>query len=191
TVHYNSNRLGVRLIGPKPSWARTDGGEAGLHPSNIHDCEYAIGSINFTGDSPVILTNDGPSLGGFVCPATIARSELWKVGQLRPDDRVRFDRLTYAEAVALEEAQRASLEGLAQVEPAAVSAAVPTRRSAFDRAASCSSLSAAVLTELCAEGHRPAVVYRQAGDGYVLIEYGPNVLDLGLRMRAHLLMETL
>jgi hypothetical protein len=24
-------------------------GEAGLHPSNIHDNEYAIGSVNFTG----------------------------------------------------------------------------------------------------------------------------------------------
>src|SRR5690606_26115974 len=77
-VHYNSNRLGVRLLGPKPAWTRQDGGEAGLHPSNIHDCEYAIGSINFTGDSPVILTRDGPSLGGFVCPVTIAKAELWK-----------------------------------------------------------------------------------------------------------------
>lgn len=44
-VHYNSSRLGVRLIGPKPIWARSDGGEAGLHPSNIHDCEYAIGDV--------------------------------------------------------------------------------------------------------------------------------------------------
>ena len=31
-VHYNSARTGVRLIGPKPRWARADGGEAGLHP---------------------------------------------------------------------------------------------------------------------------------------------------------------
>jgi urea carboxylase len=36
-VHYNSSRTGVRLVGPKPEWARRDGGEAGLHPSNIHD----------------------------------------------------------------------------------------------------------------------------------------------------------
>ncbi|MFD6463679.1 hypothetical protein ACFWFG_37455, partial [Streptomyces roseolus] len=36
-VHFNSDRTGVRLIGPKPEWARPDGGEAGLHPSNIHD----------------------------------------------------------------------------------------------------------------------------------------------------------
>ena len=28
-VHFNSARTGVRLVGPKPRWARTDGGEAG------------------------------------------------------------------------------------------------------------------------------------------------------------------
>jgi len=54
-VHYNSSRTGVRLIGPKPTWARRDGGEAGLHPSNIHDNPYAVGAIDFTGDMPVIL----------------------------------------------------------------------------------------------------------------------------------------
>ena len=92
-VHYNSSRTGVRLIGPKPHWARSDGGEAGLHPSNIHDNAYAIGSVDFTGDMPVILGPDGPSLGGFVCPVTIVRDELWKVGQLRPGDKVRFLRI--------------------------------------------------------------------------------------------------
>jgi urea carboxylase len=92
-VHYNSSRTGVRLIGPKPAWARSDGGEAGLHPSNIHDNAYAIGSIDFTGDMPVILGPDGPSLGGFVCPVTIVTDELWKIGQLRPGDKVRFRRI--------------------------------------------------------------------------------------------------
>ena len=53
-VHYNSSRTGVRLNGPKPQWARSDGGEAGLHPSNIHDNAYAIGAVDFTGDMPVI-----------------------------------------------------------------------------------------------------------------------------------------
>src|SRR5262249_39979709 len=47
-VHHNSDRTGVRLIGPKPQWARKDGGEAGLHPSNIHDNAYAVGTIDFT-----------------------------------------------------------------------------------------------------------------------------------------------
>jgi urea carboxylase len=89
-VHFNSARTGVRLIGPAPEWARADGGEAGLHPSNLHDNAYAIGAIDFTGDMPIILGPDGPSLGGFVCPAVVASDDLWKLGQLRPGDRVRF-----------------------------------------------------------------------------------------------------
>ena len=93
-VHYNSDRTGVRLIGPKPVWARKDGGEAGLHPSNIHDNAYAIGTVDFTGDMPVILGPDGPSLGGFVCPATLVDDELWKMGQLKPGDLVRFRRVS-------------------------------------------------------------------------------------------------
>ncbi|QNP73693.1 5-oxoprolinase/urea amidolyase family protein [Streptomyces roseirectus] len=89
-VHFNSARTGVRLVGPKPRWSRTDGGEAGLHPSNIHDTPYSVGAVDYTGDMPVLLGPDGPSLGGFVCPATILSTERWKLGQLRPGDTVRF-----------------------------------------------------------------------------------------------------
>ncbi|HVE23627.1 MAG TPA: 5-oxoprolinase/urea amidolyase family protein [Acidocella sp.] len=89
-VHHNSARTGIRLIGPKPKWARADGGEAGLHPSNIHDNAYAVGAIDFTGDMPILLGPDGPSLGGFVCPAVVTKEDLWKLGQLKPGDKVRF-----------------------------------------------------------------------------------------------------
>ncbi|WP_306210270.1 urea carboxylase, partial [Actinoplanes sp. RD1] len=89
-VHFNSARTGVRLIGPKPAWARRDGGEAGLHPSNIHDNAYAIGALDFTGDTPILLGPDGPSLGGFVCPVTVVTADRWKLGQLRPGDTVSF-----------------------------------------------------------------------------------------------------
>jgi urea carboxylase len=89
-VHFNSARTGIRLLGPAPEWARADGGDAGLHPSNIHDTAYSVGAIDYTGDTPIILGPDGPSLGGFVCPATVVREELWKLGQLRPGDTVRF-----------------------------------------------------------------------------------------------------
>jgi urea carboxylase len=98
-VHYNSSRTGVRLVGPRPHWARHDGGEAGLHPSNIHDNAYAIGAVDFTGDMPVILGPDGPSLGGFVCPAVITHDELWKTGQLRPGDTINFVRVNGEDAV--------------------------------------------------------------------------------------------
>jgi urea carboxylase len=91
-VHFNSDRTGVRLVGPKPTWARSDGGEAGLHPSNIHDTAYVVGGLDFTGDTAVLLGPDGPSLGGFVNPVTVVRAELWKLGQLAPGDTVRFVR---------------------------------------------------------------------------------------------------
>ncbi|MCW8307521.1 5-oxoprolinase/urea amidolyase family protein [Acidiphilium sp. PA] len=100
-VHHNSARTGIRLIGPKPAWARADGGEAGLHPSNIHDTPYAIGAVDFTGDMPILLGPDGPSLGGFVCPGVVTRADLWKLGQLRPGDTVRFARADAQPAIIL------------------------------------------------------------------------------------------
>ncbi|MFZ4832357.1 urea carboxylase [Rouxiella sp. Mn2063] len=181
-VHYNSNRLGVRLSGPKPQWARLDGGEAGLHPSNVHDCEYAIGAINFTGDFPVILTRDGPSLGGFVCPVTIAKAELWKVGQVKPGDRIRFHPISVEQAQALDMAQQGTIDSLMPIE----AMEMPTPSLLPGNTAS-----ATILAELPADNQRPAVVYRQAGDSYVLIEYGDNVLDLALRLRIYLLMKAI
>ena len=181
-VHYNSNRLGVRLVGPKPSWTRPNGGEAGLHPSNVHDCEYAIGAINFTGDFPVILTRDGPSLGGFVCPVTIAKAELWKVGQVKPGDRIRFYPISVEDAVARENAMDRSVDTLQTT--ALPEFAMP---SLADR----DGVSATGLVSLPATFSTPAIVYRQAGDNYILIEYGENVLDLALRLRVHVLMEQL
>ncbi len=180
-VHYNSNRLGIRLIGPKPTWTRSDGGEAGLHPSNIHDCEYAIGSVNFTGDMPVILTRDGPSLGGFVCPVTIAKAELWKVGQAKPGDRIRFRLMSFDEALTLEKSQDRAIAALTPIEPPPVEAPLLALAAA----------ASAVLATLPAKGDRPTVTYRQAGDRYILLEYGPNELDLRYRFRVHALMEEL
>ncbi|MEO6598722.1 MAG: urea carboxylase, partial [Polyangiaceae bacterium] len=175
-VHYNSARTGIRLIGPRPEWARADGGEAGLHPSNIHDNAYAFGTIDFTGDMPIILGPDGPSLGGFVCPATIVRAELWKVGQLRPGNRVRFVPVTRAAAeLALSEQDRAINERKSRA--TAVLSAVPA--------------SDAVLRRLPARGEAPRVVYRAAGDEFLLVEYGEAVLDLELRFRVHALVDWL
>jgi urea carboxylase len=178
TVHHNSARTGVRLMGPKPTWARADGGEAGLHPSNIHDNAYAIGSIDFTGDMPIILGPDGPSLGGFVCPACVVESEQWKLGQLRPGDRVRFVILSYADARTQKESQEHSIATLANATREIGAPAVVTR---VPDGAVVSTNSA---RDLC-------VTYRQAGDRYLLVEYGSMVLDLNLRFRVHALMTRL
>lgn len=174
-VHFNSARTGVRLIGPKPQWARHDGGEAGLHPSNIHDNAYAIGAVDFTGDMPIILGPDGPSLGGFVCPACIVQAELWKIGQLKAGDLVRFRSVSELEAAQLRQKQDLEISTLSVGEPIVTgdSALIPAD---------------AALHRIAKTESHPAVTYRPAGDEYLLVEYGPMVLDLELRFRVHALM---
>jgi urea carboxylase len=173
-VHYQSDRTGVRLIGPKPEWARKDGGEAGLHPSNIHDNAYAIGSIDFTGDMPILLGPDGPSLGGFVCPAVIVSAELWKLGQLSAGNTVRFVRIAEQHAHAMEVKIEASVEVLTGSLP------ILHKEKLLEEAI------------LQASTHRkPGITYRADGDKYLLVEYGDRVLDLALRFRVHLLEQQL
>jgi len=171
-IHYNSSRTGVRLIGPKPEWARTDGGEAGMHPSNIHDNAYAVGSVDFTGDMPVILGPDGPSLGGFVCPVTVISADLWKLGQLKAGDKVQFVPVSQDQAVALREALDESVATLT----AATTHITPINPDT------------PILDSLGTDDHETGVLYRAAGDNYVLVEYGPMELDIRLRFRAHALM---
>ena len=174
-VHYNSSRTGVRLIGPKPNWARKDGGEAGLHPSNIHDNAYAFGTVDFTGDMPVILGPDGPSLGGFVCPATVITADLWKLGQLRAGDKIRFVPVTLDDAVVLEANQQKQISNLC-VSENSLRATKPITP---------------VVKTLAAEKFGDEIVYRLAGDHFLLVEYGEKVLDIRLRFRAHALMQWL
>jgi urea carboxylase len=174
-VHYNSARTGVRLIGPKPKWARQDGGEAGLHPSNIHDNAYAIGAIDFTGDMPIILGPDGPSLGGFVCPAVVCHAELWKLGQLRPGDKVRFCQVTQEQARALEIQQDTAVATLS---------GAPSSELAFTVLEDIP-VSTAAMKVVPAEGDCPEIVFRPAGDSYLLVEFGELALDIYLRFWVH------
>jgi urea carboxylase len=173
-VHYNSSRTGVRLIGPRPRWARRDGGEAGLHPSNIHDNAYAIGTIDFTGDMPIILGPDGPSLGGFVCPLVVIQADLWKVGQLAPGDSIRFEIVSDSQAHAAE----AAMEALFADPSPALARSAPRDKTQHSP----------ILDSTAARGQRPQVVYRRQGDRHILVEYGPLMLDLTLRIRIHALM---
>lgn len=172
-VQVHCARTGVRLDGPKPAWARPDGGEAGLHPSNIHDTGYAFGAVDFTGDTPVLLGPDGPSLGGFTCPATVAAAERWKLGQLAPGATVRFVPLTIERARDLAGRRSAVTRTLRSVgQP-------PALTSRRDPASG-------VLVRRRGDGvDRPDLTIRRAGDAFVLLEYGPMTLDLALRARVH------
>ncbi len=183
-VHYNSNRTGVRLIGPKPQWARRDGGEAGLHPSNIHDNAYAVGAVDFTGDMPIILGPDGPSLGGFVCPFVVISADLWKLGQLAPGDSVQFqavDEPSAREAERMQDAWIAAPHRTPERAGARIALAPALRAKTLRDTDS-------ILATFSARDTRPRTLYRRQGDRHVLIEYGPIVLDLTLRLRVHALM---
>lgn len=167
-VHFNSSRTGVRLIGPKPEWVRADGGEAGLHPSNIHDNPYAIGAVDFTGDMPVILGPDGPSLGGFVCPVTVIEADLWQLGQLKAGDKVRFV------PTPLGQARQLACAALLAKPAEAVSE---------------QELRSPIVLDIGADDTR--LVARLAGDTHLLLEIGAAELDLVLRFRGHALMQAL
>ncbi|GAA4389063.1 5-oxoprolinase/urea amidolyase family protein [Tsukamurella soli] len=172
-VHFNSDRTGVRLEGPKPRWARPDGGEAGLHPSNIHDTPYSVGALDFTGDTPILLGPDGPSLGGFVCPVTVVSGDRWKLGQLGPGDAVRF--------VPVRTSASPSLAALGSARRGALGY-VPRGRADSD---------GGVLGRGTTADGATSLTYRRSGDDNVLVEYGPMALDLALRARVHALQHAL
>ncbi len=187
-VHFNSSRTGVRLIGPKPAWARTDGGEAGLHPSNIHDNPYAIGAVDFTGDMPVILGPDGPSLGGFVCPVTVIEADLWQLGQLKAGDKIRF------EPVDLKTARNLALKWDQMWEPGLpamqATRSVSQTEVIHSRASPLPHLiESPVVLDIGQDD--TSLVARLAGDTHLLLEIGAPELDLVLRFRAHALMQAL
>ncbi|MGW5308906.1 5-oxoprolinase/urea amidolyase family protein [Nocardia thailandica] len=171
-VHFNSDRTGVRLVGPKPEWARADGGEAGLHPSNIHDNAYSVGALDFTGDTPILLGPDGPSLGGFVCPVTVVAADRWKLGQLAAGDEVRF--------VAVRADRAASPRTLGIGRRASLPVVLSSGGDGDD----------GILRRGDVDDET-AVTYRRQGDDGVLVEYGTLTLDLGLRARVHALHQHL
>lgn len=173
-VQPHANRTGLRLDGPKPTWARSDGGDAGLHPSNLHDCPYSVGALNLSGDTPILLGPDGPSLGGFACPLTVISAHRWKLGQMRPGDSVRF--------VPVADDRTATFRS----SPALRGRNLPTPDLLGTRESD-----NGVLDRREAGTGTPEVKYLRGGDDNVLVEYGPMELDLGLRMRVQALHDRL
>lgn len=175
TVNFNSARTGIRLNGPIPQWVREDGGEAGLHPSNIHDNAYAIGTLDLTGDQSILLGPDGPSLGGFVCPVTTAKGEMWKLGQLHPGDTVHFRLLTLEQAKEI----RKAVENNINFDYTSV---IMPQQEAIGG-------DYAVFAQGVADGMEYMV--RLDGEENILMEFGEMELNIELRFRVHILMEEL
>jgi len=99
-----SDRTGYRLEGPK--WSFTEKAtnkslEHGTFPSNIIDQGYPVGAINLAGQTPIILVNDGPSMGGFIVPYTVPSASFWKLGQAKPGDSFNFVEISVEKAQTL------------------------------------------------------------------------------------------
>jgi urea carboxylase len=90
-----------------------------------------------------------------------ARDELWKLGQLKPGDKLRF-----------------------------VAASRPADPVVGPRVKAAPEDMGSPIIGRLDSGAIP-VVYRRSGDDNLLVEYGAMTLDIGLRMRVHLLAQAL
>ncbi len=119
-VSGQSDRTGIRLVGPKLSFSRRaveKAPENGPDPTNVINTGYPIGGVNFCGETLIVLPVDGPSQGGFITPFVVPSGALWKIGQARPGQTISFQLIPVNEAINL----RRGLEALvstASLEPA-------------------------------------------------------------------------
>ena len=75
-------------------WAAVTPGQGPLQASDP-GCAQASDKHAMSGRGTIqkahsLLPNHVSSLGGFMCPATITSSQLWKAGQLSPLNKVQF-----------------------------------------------------------------------------------------------------
>jgi len=81
-VSSDSNRSGVRLIGPELPRLRHD---------QLHSEGIAHGAIQVPASGqPIILLADHPTTGGYPVIAVVASADLDAAGQLRPGQKLRF-----------------------------------------------------------------------------------------------------
>jgi allophanate hydrolase subunit 2 len=160
-IGHNSNRTGVRLVGPVPEWSRKNGGEGGSHPSNIFDYGYpSPGGVNWGGDSAVIFSMDSPDLGGLLCSSTIISADLWRVGQVKPGGHLKLRPTTFERALELTERVETFIKNVQSLvdgksdEVARLDLALPD--SGLEEGKS-----NAILRINPGEGEREQVVYRQ------------------------------
>jgi biotin-dependent carboxylase-like uncharacterized protein len=95
TVSPQSNRMGYRLQGPE--MARDPGALESIVSEPV-----VAGNIQIPADGQPILLLREQTIGGYTTIATVISADLWRIGQAKPGDTVRFVQVT------LEEGQRFS-----------------------------------------------------------------------------------
>lgn len=160
-IGHNSNRTGIRLVGPVPEWSRKDGGEGGSHPSNIFDYGYPCpGGINWGGDSSVIFSMDSPDLGGLLCSTTVISADLWRVGQVKPGGYLKLKPTIFEHALELVDRVEAFIANIKALVDGK-SEMVPSLDLALPPSGIPESTSNAILKTVPGDDKRHQVVYRQ------------------------------
>ncbi|KAL9083145.1 MAG: hypothetical protein Q9159_005963 [Coniocarpon cinnabarinum] len=194
-VSHNAARSGIRLVGPVPNWARSDGGEGGAHPSNVIEYGYSVGSLNWTGDDPCWFPVDGPNFGGFISSTTVPKADWTKLGQLKAGDTLRCHRCTLDEALEARTMIDNYVDGIAEAvldSSDFSSVQLPSTLSAVKITHSAQDTSSVLASIPESQKHsQPLVVYRQCGDGNLLIDYGHGSFDLNYRIRVSALENAL
>jgi len=94
TVDLDSNRVGIRLSGPSLDFE--DGQFA-----DILSEPTPIGTIQIPSSGhPILLMTDRPITGGYAKVATVISADIPRAAQLAPADKVRFQRISLADAHA-------------------------------------------------------------------------------------------
>jgi len=98
-----ADRMGYRLKGPAIGHARGH---------DILSDGIPLGGIQVPGEGqPIVLLVDRQTTGGYTKIATVISTDIARIGQTRPGHRVRFRRVTLAEAHAALREARAWLDG--------------------------------------------------------------------------------
>jgi antagonist of KipI len=96
-VSEESNRMGIRLHGPallSPAFLSQDG--------HMITEGVPLGAVQAPpGGQPIILFVEHQTTGGYPKPANVISADFWRLGQLRPRDEVRFERVTMEGALGL------------------------------------------------------------------------------------------
>lgn len=181
-VSHNAARGGIRLLGPRPQWQRSDGGDGGSHPSNVIEYGYPMGGINFTGDEPAIFPADCPDFGGFAVPFTVVKADYWKLGQLRAGNKVKFHPVSLEMALTCRRHVETYIQNIAENISSAVFDSV-RGLAALPTPAPLSPVQPAVIKMLEETHSRPKVSYCQGGDDYLLVDYGDGRFDINHKCR--------
>ncbi len=104
TVAAGSDRMGMRLIGPKVEHCRG---------FDIVSDGIAPGSIQITGSGqPIVLLADRQTTGGYPKIATVISADMPALGRLPIGAKITFERVTLSEAEALRRKLSAVIDGI-------------------------------------------------------------------------------